>query len=120
MNRSIRFGVLPVALVLAGYARADDKAATPPPDAQASLRADNKQLSDELAAAWKESADLKSKIDQMTADYTSLSQQLDAAKAQLAAKPDVAPAPAPDTAAAGQLADVQDKLATSLRSFTVI
>jgi LysM repeat protein len=123
MNRSIRFGLLPIALALAGSLRADDKAApAPPPDAQASLRADNKQLSDELAAAWKESADLKSKIDQMTADYTSLSQQLDAAKAQLAAKPDVAPAPAPapDTAAAGQLADVQDKLATSLRSFTVI
>jgi|SRR5580658_2434484 LysM repeat protein len=127
MNRSIRFGVLPVALVLAGYARADDKAATPPPDAQASLRADNKQLSDELAAAWKESADLKTKVDQLTADYASLSQQLDAAKAQLAAKPDAAPAPpppppapAPDAAATGQVADLQDKLATSLRSFTVV
>jgi LysM repeat protein len=123
MKRSIRFGVLPVALALAGYMRADDKAApAPPTDAQASLRADNKQLSDELAAAWKESADLKSKVDQLTADYASLSQQLDAAKAQLAAKPEVAaaPAPAPDTAATGQLADVQDKLATSLRSFTVV
>jgi LysM repeat protein len=124
MNRSIRFGVLPVALALAVTMRADDKAApAPPPDAQASLRADNKQLSDELAAAWKESADLKSKVDQLTADYATLSQQLDAAKAQIAAKPEVAPAPAapaPDTAATGQLADVQDKLATSLRSFTVV
>jgi LysM repeat protein len=122
MKRSIRFGVLPVVLALAGSLRADDKAAPPPPpDAQASLRADNKQLSDELAAAWKESADLKSKVDQLTADYASLSQQLDAAKAQLAAKPDVAPAPpAPEAGAAGQLADAQDKLATSLRSFTVV
>src|SRR5271170_2725161 len=121
MKRSIRFGVLPVVLTLAGSLRADDKAApTPPPDAQASLRADNKQLSDELAAAWKESADLKSKVDQMTADSASLSQQLDAAKAQLAAKPDVAPVPAADAGAPGQLADAQDKLATALRSFTVV
>jgi LysM repeat protein len=121
MNRSIRFGVLPVVLALAGSLRADDKAAPPPPpDAQASLRADNKQLSDELAAAWKESADLKAKVDQLTADYASLSQQLDAAKAQIAAKPDVAPPPPAPEAATGQLADLQDKLATSLRSFTVV
>jgi nucleoid-associated protein YgaU len=119
MNRSIRFGLLPFTLALAGSLRADDKAATtPPPDAQASLRADNKQLTDELASAWKESADLKSKVDQLTSDYAALSQQLDASKAQLAAKPDV-PAPAP-AAPDSQLADVQDKLATSLRSFTVI
>jgi nucleoid-associated protein YgaU len=124
MNRSIRLGLLPIALALAGSLRADDKAAAAPPaDDQASLRADNKQLSDELAAAWKESAELKAKIDQLTADYATLSQQLDAAKAQLAAKPDVAPAPpapAADTGSAGQLADAQDKLATSLRSFTVV
>jgi nucleoid-associated protein YgaU len=120
MNRFIRFGLLPIALALAGSLRADDKAA-PAPDAQASLRADNKQLSDELAAAWKESADLKSKIDQMTADYASLSQQLDAAKAQLAAKPEAAPAPpAADAAPTGKLADLQDKLSTALRSFTVV
>jgi LysM repeat protein len=132
MNRSIRFGLLPVALALAGSLRADDKAASaPPPDDQASLRADNKQLSDELAAAWKESADLKAKIDQMTADYASLSQQVDALKAQLAAKPDAAAAPAPapaapapaaapDSGSASQLADTQDKLATALRSFSVV
>ncbi len=128
MNRSIRLGLLPIALALAGPLRADDKpASAPAPDPEASLKADNKQLSDELAAAWKESAELKSKIDQMTADYAALGQQLDAAKAQLAAKPDVAaappapaPAPAPDSASASQLADAQDKLATSLRSFTVV
>jgi nucleoid-associated protein YgaU len=127
MNRSIRLGLLPFALALAGSLRADDKAASaPPPDDQASLRADNKQLSDELAAAWKESADLKAKIDQMTADYAALSQQVDALKAQVAAKPEAAPAPtpapaaAPDGASASQLADAQDKLATSLRSFTVV
>jgi nucleoid-associated protein YgaU len=120
MNRSIRFGAVAVVLALAGSLRADEKQAAPPPDDQASLRADNKQLSDELAAAWKESADLKAKVDQLTADYASLGQQLDAAKAQLAAKPDVSPAPAADTGAPSQLADVQDKLATSLRSFTVV
>jgi LysM repeat protein len=119
MNRSIRFGLLPFTLALAGSLRADDKATTTPPtDAQASLRADNKQLTDELASAWKESADLKTKVDQLTSDYAALSQQLDASKAQLAAKPD-APAPAPAVADT-QLADVQDKLAMSLRSFTVV
>jgi nucleoid-associated protein YgaU len=124
MNRSTRLGLLPIALALAVSLRADDKAApSPPPDDQASLRADNKQLSDELAAAWKESAELKTKIDQLTADYATLGQQLDAAKAQLAAKPDAAPAapaPAADSGAPSQLADAQDKLATSLRSFTVV
>ncbi len=123
MNRSIRFGTLAIALALSGPLRADDKAPpAAPADPQASLRADNKQLTDELAAAWKESADLKAKVDQLTADYASLGQQLDAAKAQLAARPEAAPAPAPAAPApeSSQLADVQDKLATSLRSFTVV
>ena len=119
MNRSIRFGTLAIALALAGSLRAEDKAPpAAPADPQASLRADNKQLTDELAAAWKESADLKAKVDQLTADYATQGQQLDALKAQLAAKPEAAPAAAaPDSS---QLADVQDKLATSLRSFTVV
>lgn len=125
MNRSIRFGLLTIALALSGSLRADDK--TPPPapaDDQSSLKADNKQLSDELASAWKESAELKAKLDQMTSDYAALSQKLDGAKAELAAKPDAAAVPAPAPAAssdsAQQLADAQDKLATSLRSFSVI
>jgi len=119
MNRSIRFGLLTIALALSGPLRADDAAAPPPAaDDPASLKADNKQLSDELAAAWKESAELKAKVDQLTADYAALSQRLDAAKVELAAKPD-APAPA-STDGAQQLADAQDKLATSLRSFSVL
>jgi nucleoid-associated protein YgaU len=120
MNRFLRFGLLTTAMAIAGTLRADDKPASPPPDDQASLKTDNKQLSDELAAAWKESADLKAKLDQMTADYANLSQKLDATKAELAAKPDT-PAPAPaSTDSAQQLADAQDKLATSLRSFSVL
>jgi nucleoid-associated protein YgaU len=121
MNRSIRFGLLMIALALSGTLKADDKAAAPSPaDDQASLKADNKQLSDELAAAWKESAELKAKVEQLTSDSAALSQKLDASKADLAAKPD-APTPAPTNSdAAQQLADVQDKLATSLRSFSVI
>jgi nucleoid-associated protein YgaU len=121
MNRSIRFGLLTIALALSSPLRADDTAAPPPPaDDQVSLKADNKQLSDELAAAWKEAAELKAKVEQLNADNASLSQKLDAAKADAAAKPDV-PAPAPASSdSAQQLADVQDKLATSLRSFSVL
>jgi nucleoid-associated protein YgaU len=105
MNRSIRFGLLTIALALSGPLRADDAAAPPPAaDDPASLKADNKQL--------------KAKVDQLTADYAALSQRLDAAKVELAAKPD-APAPA-STDGAQQLADAQDKLATSLRSFSVL
>jgi nucleoid-associated protein YgaU len=121
MKRSIRFGLMTVALALSCPMRADDAAATPPPpDDQASLKADNKQLSDELAAAWKETAGLKAKLEQLTADNGAMGQKLDAAKAELAAKPDaVAPAPA-SADSTQQLADAQDKLATSLRSFSVI
>jgi nucleoid-associated protein YgaU len=121
MKRSIRFGLLTIALALSSSLRADDNATPPPPaDDQVSLKADNKQLSDELAAAWKESADLKAKVEQLNSDNAALSQKLDAAKADAAAKPD-APAPAPASSdAAQQLADVQDKLATSLRSFSVL
>jgi LysM repeat protein len=121
MKRSIRFGLMTVALALSCSLRADDTAATPPAaDDQASLKADNKQLSDELAAAWKETAELKAKVEQLTADNGAMGQKLDATKAELAAKPDV-PAPAPaSTDSAQQLSDVQDKLATSLRSFSVL
>jgi nucleoid-associated protein YgaU len=119
MNRLIRLGLLTTALALSGTLMADDKAA-PAPDDLASLKANNKQLSDELASAWKESADLKAKLDQMTADYANLSQKLDATKAELAAKPDT-PAPAPASSdSSQQLADTQDKLATALRSFSVL
>ncbi len=101
MNRSLRLGVLPLALALAGTLRsAEEPAPAPTAPDSASLRADNKQLTDELAAAWKEA-------DKLKADLAAAQ----AAKAQ-------APAPAADSA--GQLADVQDKLATALRSFTVV
>jgi nucleoid-associated protein YgaU len=124
MKRSIRFGLLTVALALSCSVRADDNAAAAPAapaaDDQASLKADNKQLSDELAAAWKETAELKAKVEQLTADNSSMSQKLDATKADQAAKPD-APAAAPaSTDSNQQLADAQDKLATSLRSFSVL
>ncbi len=120
MNRTLRLGLLPIALALAGSLRADDKAAaTPPADSQATLRADNKQLTDELAAAWKESERLKSELaaskaasEKSAADSADLQKQLDAARAQ-------PPIPA-DTGAPGSVADLQDKLATALRSFSVV
>ncbi|HEY1764528.1 MAG TPA: LysM peptidoglycan-binding domain-containing protein [Opitutaceae bacterium] len=136
MNRLLRIGLPPIALVLAATLRADDQAAPAHPDDVASLRADNKQLSDELASAWKEADRLKGDLAaaQSTAsknadEAADLRRQLDAAKAQ-AAKPDVAAAvpaaaapaeaPAPDSDAAKQVADLQDKLALALRSFSVL
>jgi nucleoid-associated protein YgaU len=124
MNRSLRIGLLPAALALAVSLRADDQAApAQKPDDVASLRADNKQLSDELAAAWKEADRLKADLaaaqaaSAKGADETAdLRKQLDAAKAQAAA-PAPAPAPEPDTA---KLADLQEKLDMSLRSFSVV
>jgi LysM repeat protein len=104
MNRSLRYGFLATALSFSGLLRADD--ATPPaatPDDVATLRADNKQLTDELASAWKESADLKAALAQAQA-------QAPAAAAPAAATPD----------SSGQVADLQDKLATALRSFSVV
>jgi nucleoid-associated protein YgaU len=108
MNRSLRYGVLATALSFAGFLRADDTAPAPAqaaaaPDDVATLRADNKQLTDELASAWKESADLKAALAQ--------------AQSQAPAAGTSAPA---GTDSASQLADVQDKLATALRSFTVV
>ena len=125
MNRSLRVGLLPIALALAGSLRADDQAApAQKPDDVASLRADNKQLSDELAAAWKEADRLKADLSAAQsasakgADETAdLRKQLDATKAQ-APKAEAA-APAADSDAAKQ-ADLQDKLAMSLRSFSVV
>jgi nucleoid-associated protein YgaU len=135
MNRSLLTGLLPLALVLAGPARADDQpAAAQHPDDVASLRADNKQLSDELAAAWKESDRLKADLAAAQAaaaksadESADLRKQLDQAKAQPAkteaAAPAPAPAPAPppaDSDAAKQAADLQDKLSVALRSFSVL
>jgi nucleoid-associated protein YgaU len=79
----------------------DAPAPSPAPDDLAALRADNKQLTDELAASWKENADLKASL----------------AAAQAAP---AAAAPAPADAASPQLSDVQDKLATSLRSYSLL
>lgn len=114
MNRTFRLGLLPLALALAGNLRAADSAApapAPAPTDVASLKADNKQLSDELAAAWKESDKLKGDLAASQASAADLQKQLDAAKAQPAA-------PAADST--GTLADVQEKLAMALRSFTVV
>jgi nucleoid-associated protein YgaU len=104
MNRSLKHGAWAAALVAAGLLRAADNASPPPPspDDVAALRADNKQLTDELAASWKENADLKA--------------SLAAAQAAPAA---AAPAAASDSGSA-QLSDVQDKLATSLRSYSLL
>jgi nucleoid-associated protein YgaU len=130
MNRIFRLGCLPLALAVAGTLRADDAAAAPaapaaPAEDAASLRADNRQLTDELAAAWKESDKLKAdlaaaKADaaKSTADAADLRSQLEAAKSQAAAAAPAPASPAPD--AGPQLSDVQDKLATALRSFSVI
>ena len=60
-------------------------------------------MTDELASAWKESADLKAALAQ--------------AQSQAPASGTAAPA---GTDSSSQLADVQDKLATALRSFTVV
>jgi nucleoid-associated protein YgaU len=125
MNRHIRLGLLPIALAMAVSLRADDKAAPAAAPAQDdSVRLDNKQLTDELASSWKESDKLKADLAAAQAaaaksasDNADLQRQLDAAKAQ---PPAPAAAPVPDTDAAKDLADVQDKLAMSLRSFSVI
>lgn len=138
MNRTIRLGLLPLALALAGSLRADDQAAaTPPADNQASLRADNKQLTDELAAAWKEAERLKAELTaaqaasaKSAAESADLQKQLGAAQdsstkstaeaADLQKQLDAAKAQPPAPADAGSTADLQDKLATSLRSFSVV
>src|SRR5580692_7325747 len=98
MKRFFRIGFSPLALALAGTLRADDQAAPAHPDDVASLRADNKQLSDELASAWKEADRLKADLaaaqaaSAKGADETAdLRKQLDAAKPQ-APKADEVPA----------------------------
>lgn len=102
MNRSLKYGAWAAALAAAGLLRAADEAAppAPTPDEITALRADNKQLTDELAASWKENADLKASL----------------ASAQSAP----AAAPAPAEAGSPQLSDVQDKLATALRSYSLL
>ena len=118
MYKSIRFGLLPIALALVGPVRADDKApATPAPSDAAAVSADNKQLSDELAASWKETEHLKADLAaaqaacaKSDASVADLQKQLEAAK--------VPPSSESDTAK--QLADAQDKLAISLRSYSVV
>ncbi len=119
MYKSLRFGLLPIALALAGPLRADDAKpagdAAPAPADQAAAIANNKQLSEELASSWKENEHLKADLAAAQAATAELQKQLDAAKA--------APAPAPvlsESETAKQLADTQDKLATSLRSYTVV
>ncbi|HEY4989978.1 MAG TPA: LysM peptidoglycan-binding domain-containing protein [Opitutaceae bacterium] len=122
MNRYLRFGLLPLTLAFAGSVRADDTAAAPADDV-ASVRADNKQLTDELASAWKESDRLKAElataqatIAKNASDTADIQKQLDAAKAQTATPP---PADTPPSSSA-ELTEAQDKLATSLRSYSVL
>jgi nucleoid-associated protein YgaU len=121
MYKSIRFGLLPIALALAGPLMADDATPAPAANDQAAAVANNKQLSDELASSWKENEHLKADLaaaqastEKSDATAADLRKQLDAARAQPAA-----PAPG-DADVARQLADVQDKLATSLRSYSVV
>jgi len=126
MNRTLRFGFLPIALALAIQLRADDQAAPAPnSDELASLRADNKQLSDELAASWKEAEKLKADLaaaqaaSAKSSDETAdLQKQLDAAKAQ--APKEEAPTPPPAADSTAQASDAQDKLTIALRSFSVV
>jgi len=121
MYKSIRFGLLPIALALVGPLSADDKAPAPAANDQAAVSADNKQLSDELALSWKENEHLKADLAaakasaaKSDASASDLQKQLDTAKAQ-------PPAPVlSESDTAKQLADVQDKLATSLRSYSVV
>lgn len=133
MNRLLRIGLTPIALVLAAALRADDQAAPAQADDVATLRADNKQLSDELASAWKEADRLKADLAAAQSaaaksadEAADLRRQLDAAKAQAPAPTPAAPAEttvpasAPDSDSAKQIADLQDKLAVSLRSFSVL
>jgi nucleoid-associated protein YgaU len=106
MNRSLKYGAWAASLAAAGLLRgADDPAApAPAPVDVAALSADNKQLTDELAASWKENADLKASL----------------AAAQAAQAAPAAPASASADAGSPQLADLQDKLATALRSFSLL
>jgi len=120
MNRSLRIGLVPIALVLAGRLHGADPAAPAPnPDEVSSLRADNKQLSDELASAWKESEKLKSDLAAAQAASAKSAGQVTDLQQQLAAAPKPE-TPAPATDSASQLADAQDKLAVALRSFSVV
>lgn len=112
MKCLFRFGLLTVALALAANLRAAGEAAPAQgPDDLARLRADNKQLSDELAAAWKESDKLKADL---ASSQAALAKATDQA-ADLQKQLDAQKAPA-----GSELADTQDKLATALRSFTVV
>jgi nucleoid-associated protein YgaU len=112
MNRSLRIGLLPVVLALAGVLRADDNA--PSPSDVASIKADNKQLTDELAASWKEADKLKADLAAAQSAATKASLELGATKLELET------AKAQPAEAAGSVTDLQDKLATSLRSFAVL
>jgi nucleoid-associated protein YgaU len=95
------YGAWAAALAAAGFLRAAEDAAppAPAPGDLATLRADNKQLTDELAASWKENADLK---------------------ASLAAAQAAPATPSPADTGSAQLSDVQDKLATALRSYSLL
>jgi nucleoid-associated protein YgaU len=116
MKRSIQLGLLSAVIALSGTLKAADQAA-PAPDEAATLKTDNKQLSDELATAWKESEKLKAELASAQASSAKSTDQAAELQRQLDA---IKPSAGTSSDAASQLADVQDKLATSLRSYTVV
>ena len=111
MNRTLRLALIPLSLALFAGAQAADA----PADELTTLRAENKQLSAELATSWKEMDLVKADLAaaQATAakagdDAIALHKELDAMKAAAAA----APAPAPvDDGSKQALADTQKELA---------
>jgi len=106
MKRSLRLGLFLAVFASVGAARAADAPPPPAPPANAPapalsrdelnvLSASNKQLSDELAASWKETDRLKA--------------TLSAAQAAATA-----------TDAGRQLAEAQDKLSIALKSYSIL
>ena len=113
MNRFTRLAFLPLSLVLTVGAHADTTTAA---DELTTLRANNKELSTELATAWKELDVVKSDLAaaQATAakaadDSVALHKQLDAVNA---AAPAPAAAPADDDLKK-QISDLQAQVVTA-------
>ena len=108
MNRFTRIAFLPLALALLAGARAAD---TSTPEDPSTLRADNKQLSGELATAWKEldsakrgMAEAQAVANKYADKIVALQKQIDELRA--------APQPAPDTSKQ-DLAALSEKLETA-------
>lgn len=115
MKRLLFPSLATLVLSVAVAARAADAPAPAPAQDDSNLKADNKQLSGELATAWKEADRLKGELAAAQAAAAKSSDQAADLQKQLDA---IKPSSGGDLAA--QLADVQDKLAVSLRSFSVV